>query len=145
MHETDARFHAVDFGAECAAAPDDLKYLFNDYESLAWRRRRHEREAMLGELLRRAGGAYAQFAENKTSFARRDSRLSVLQTELLEIGVRTRKASVSAVRVDGLWFDELFWLRVLAAVATFIGSIFAAQSFRAAVGDHMSSAFEPAP
>jgi hypothetical protein len=36
IHEADSRFNAVDFGAERAQAPDDLKCLFDDHESVAW-------------------------------------------------------------------------------------------------------------
>jgi hypothetical protein len=131
LHEEDPRHHAVDFQAERESAPEDLKHLFDEYESLAWRRRRHELQATMTELLQRAGGAYAHL---------RSSAESTLMTE-----VRTRNRKQSAVRTDGVWFDHLFWFRVTAAVATFIASIFAAQSFRATVGEHSSGAHEPAP
>jgi hypothetical protein len=41
VHEQDTRFHRVDFGKELDEAPDDLKHLFDTYESIAFRTYAH--------------------------------------------------------------------------------------------------------
>lgn len=54
MHETGARHGAFDF-AEAAEAPVDVAELLETHESLPWRRRRFEQEAILNELVRTSG------------------------------------------------------------------------------------------
>jgi hypothetical protein len=54
IHESDARFGAYDFYAEQMAAPADLKFLTDAYESLPFRRRGYERDAMLQSVIERA-------------------------------------------------------------------------------------------
>ena len=54
-HETDPRFGHFCFSADKAAAPTDLQALLDDCESLPFRRREYERQAMLEEII----GAFA--------------------------------------------------------------------------------------
>jgi hypothetical protein len=90
VHEQDVRHNAVDFAVEKERTPDDLKFLFDDIESIPWRRRAFERQAMLQELLRRAGADYISQYHKTTR------------------PVRTEKR-VSAVSPHALFFDEHRW------------------------------------
>eukprot|EP00935_MAST-01C_sp_MAST-1C-sp1_P001198 g1198.t1 len=102
FHEQDARFHAVNFGAEKDAAPDDLKHLFDDIESIAWRRRKFERQAVLNECMRRAGTAYEQYFAQCSENEKRDPAL-----------VRPKRRAerrVSVMSPHSLWVkDRFFW------------------------------------
>ena len=55
IHESDARFGAYDFYEEQTKAPEDLKFLTEAHESLPFRRRGYERDAMLQSVIERAG------------------------------------------------------------------------------------------
>jgi hypothetical protein len=56
VHESDARFGgAFDFGAAYATAPDDLKEVISNHESLPFRRRGYERDGMLRNMIKMAG------------------------------------------------------------------------------------------
>ena len=56
MHETDDRHHAFDFSAdEVQQAPADVSEIFMTHESLPFRRRRFEQDAILAELIRTSG------------------------------------------------------------------------------------------
>jgi hypothetical protein len=55
VHESDARFGAYDFYEEQTKAPEDLKFLTDAHESLPFRRRGYERDAMLQSVIERAG------------------------------------------------------------------------------------------
>jgi hypothetical protein len=54
IHESDARFGAYDFYEEQTKAPEDLKFLTEAHESLPFRRRGYERDAMLQSVIERA-------------------------------------------------------------------------------------------
>ena len=47
VHETEGAHGKFDFASEKAAAPADLRAVLDDTESIAYRRRDHERNAML--------------------------------------------------------------------------------------------------
>jgi hypothetical protein len=83
IHEQDPRHDAVDFGLERGRAPDDLKFLFDDIESIPWRRRAFERQAMLQELLRRAGSAYTTQYNKRRRPTRTERAMSVLSPHAL--------------------------------------------------------------
>jgi hypothetical protein len=51
VHETDARHGAFDFGKEKAETPMDLHHLFDDIESIPFRRKSYERSAMLDFIM----------------------------------------------------------------------------------------------
>jgi len=55
IHESDARFGAYDFYEEQTKAPEDLKFLTEANESLPFRRRGYERDAMLQSVIECAG------------------------------------------------------------------------------------------
>ena len=56
MHETDGRHGAFDFGAdEVKHAPPGIGSLLLNNESLPWRRRRFEQDAILAELIKASG------------------------------------------------------------------------------------------
>jgi hypothetical protein len=55
IHESDARFGAYDFYGEQIKAPEDLKFLTEANESLPFRRRGYERDAMLQSVIERVG------------------------------------------------------------------------------------------
>ena len=55
MHETENVHGKFDFAAEKAACPEDLRHIFSDIESIAYRRRDHERNAMLVKVADAAG------------------------------------------------------------------------------------------
>jgi hypothetical protein len=55
IHESDARFGAYDFYEEQTKAPEDLKFLTDAHESLPFRRRGYERDAMLQSVIEHAG------------------------------------------------------------------------------------------
>merc|ERR1712151_270487 len=54
LHEEDASRGAFNFTKELAEAPEDIRELVKSIESLPWRRRRHERDAVLKEIIARA-------------------------------------------------------------------------------------------
>lgn len=58
VHETDDRHGKFDFGA--ADAPEDMEHLLVDTESIPWRRRSYEQEAIFAELERRAKKAASE-------------------------------------------------------------------------------------
>ena len=55
MHETDERHGAFDFGEVNRQALPDMTELLETHESIPWRRRRFEQDAILAELIRTAG------------------------------------------------------------------------------------------
>ena len=55
VHETENVHGKFDFAAEKAACPEDLRHIFSDIESIAYRRRDHERNAMLVKVADAAG------------------------------------------------------------------------------------------
>ena len=60
--ETEGTHGRFDFGSEKAAAPEDLRFVLDDYESVAYRRRDHERTAMLMKVIGLVPG-YAELLE----------------------------------------------------------------------------------
>ena len=54
--EDDARHGKADVALEKSRAPADLKHLLDDVEFIAYRRRAHESEAMVRELVKRIAG-----------------------------------------------------------------------------------------
>ena len=106
MHEQDPRFHAVDFEHERRQAPPDLQHLFEDHESIAWRRRKFERQAVLMELMRRAGPAsYEEHFRRRCELEAKDP------TQKQPRGRGERRMSVIAP--ESLWLnDTFFWYRV---------------------------------
>eukprot|EP00935_MAST-01C_sp_MAST-1C-sp1_P002075 g2075.t1 len=60
VHEEDARHGRFDFAKEKAAAPDDLRFVFDRHESIPYRRRDWERRAMLTTIINRGGLAEAK-------------------------------------------------------------------------------------
>ena len=63
VHETEGAHGKVDFASEKAAAPEDLRFVLGDYESVAYRRRDHERNAMLMKVIGSVPG-YAELLES---------------------------------------------------------------------------------
>ena len=55
MHESDGRHGAFDFGSESSQAPPDMAELLEAHESIPWRRRRFEQDAILHELIKNSG------------------------------------------------------------------------------------------
>ena len=107
LHETDHRFNAVDFAEEQDQTPDDLKFIFDEIESIAWRRRNFERKSMLEELLNRTGPQY------KRHFEQRE------QDRELQKQQRTERR-VSAITTKAMWFNELVYFRIGLAINTSI-------------------------
>jgi hypothetical protein len=83
VHEQDPRHSAVDFGLERERAPADLKFLFDDVESIPWRRRAFERQAMIQELLRRAGSSYITQYNKRSRRVRTETRVSTISPHAL--------------------------------------------------------------
>lgn len=118
LHEQDARFHAVDFAKEKAAAPGDLKKVFDDVESVPWRRRAFERDAVLHELCRRAGADYEEHFVQRRKREHDASRLSRNQS--------SRRCS--AVSAQASWFDTKYcWFRVLFTLHITLASLYSAR------------------
>ena len=63
VHETEGAHGRFDFVSEKAAAPDDLRSVLEDVESVAYRRRDHERNAMLTKVIGLVPG-YAELLES---------------------------------------------------------------------------------
>eukprot|EP01043_Picozoa_sp_COSAG02_P048046 COSAG02_NODE_4674_length_5106_cov_9.921310_5_plen_323_part_01 len=55
IKEDDDRHGRANFAEERAAAPDDLKHLYDEVEFISYRRREHEVRAMIAELMSRGG------------------------------------------------------------------------------------------
>ena len=55
IHEQDIRHGAFDFALEVEAAPEWIQQLLENHESLPWRRRAFERQAVLDRLCEVAG------------------------------------------------------------------------------------------
>ncbi len=49
------RHHAFDFEEELKEAPEDLKKLVQNHDSIPWRRKGFERKGVLDQIIRRAG------------------------------------------------------------------------------------------
>jgi hypothetical protein len=77
--------------------------IFDEIESISWRRRGFERKAMLEELLQRAGPLY------KEHFVRREKLLQQPQDR-----------KISTISPTSMWFDKLFYFRLALAVVTCI-------------------------
>ena len=80
----------------------------DDNESITWRRKKYERQAMLGELLLRAGPHY------KKHFQKREEQLNQK---------RAPERRVSAITGNAMWFNEFFYLRLALAVNTAIAGL----------------------
>eukprot|EP00935_MAST-01C_sp_MAST-1C-sp1_P000028 g28.t1 len=80
IHESDARHGAYDFYAEQLAAPDDLKYLTDLHESMAFRRRGYERDALLSAVVERAG--FGGLVQQREGAQEQKQRLAALPSEL---------------------------------------------------------------
>eukprot|EP00935_MAST-01C_sp_MAST-1C-sp1_P001841 g1841.t1 len=65
IHESDPRHNSFDFYKEQMAAPDDLKFLTDEHESMAFRRRGYERDALLHAVIEKAG--YKELMETAAS------------------------------------------------------------------------------
>ena len=121
IHEQDSRFHAVDFGSEKNASPDDLKHLFDDHESIPWRRRKFERQAVLSELMRRAGASFEQYFEQCIENEKRDPTLAPKK--------RRAERRVSVMSPESLWLqDGYFWYRVAVSANSAVAAMFAAST-----------------
>ena len=105
MHLKPQRF---DFGEGRDSCPGDLKSLLDDNESITWRRKKHERQAMLGELLLRAGPNY------KKHFQKREEQLSYR---------RAPERRVSAITGKAMWFNQYFYFRLALAVNTAVACL----------------------
>eukprot|EP00935_MAST-01C_sp_MAST-1C-sp1_P002801 g2801.t1 len=79
-HESDARHGAYDFYAEQMAAPEDLKHLTDKYESLAFRRRGYERDALLWSVIEVAG--FKELIDKDTAGAGEQQQLATLPKAL---------------------------------------------------------------
>eukprot|EP00935_MAST-01C_sp_MAST-1C-sp1_P002419 g2419.t1 len=79
-HETDARHGAYDFYAEQQSAPDDLKHITDENESMAFRRRGYERDALLQAIIERAG--YLDLIEVENAQHEQKQPLASLPQEL---------------------------------------------------------------
>ena len=93
-----------DFGKAKSSCPGDLKSLLDDNESITWRRKRHERRAMLEELLHRAGPSY------RKHFQKREELSSQRRTSAVR--------RVSVITSQALWFNQHFYLRLALALNT---------------------------
>ena len=54
IHESDDRHHPFDFASEVGKAPTWLQEIIQNHESLPWRRRGFERDAVVDQLIARA-------------------------------------------------------------------------------------------
>jgi hypothetical protein len=99
LHEQDQRFHAVDFAHEKSSAPADLKYIFDDLESIAWRRRSFERDAMLHELCHRAGEHYEEHY-----IQRRKTEVDLTRSQ--QRGAVRRCSAVDQISTGAGWFQK---------------------------------------
>ena len=83
------------------------------YESIAWRRRRFERQAVLREIMGRIGDNYSDH------FQRRVSIVEMKRNSMAADGT-LRQRLVSVVSPESLWFNNLYWFRVLLAINTLV-------------------------
>ena len=125
LHETDGRFNPCDFGEERAAAPDDLKHLFDDHESLPFARRDYARRAMLAEMMKRAGPEYEEYLSSTATTA--------------TAAAAQRRRRVSAVEVA--WQDGYKWIRLFTLLSVCGGAIVAVQNLRAQLGEQSDGGF----
>eukprot|EP00935_MAST-01C_sp_MAST-1C-sp1_P001090 g1090.t1 len=73
-------FISYDFYAEQMAAPDDLKFLTDQYESMAFRRRGYERDALLQAVIERAN--FQDLVESEGAERGQEQRLATLPEDL---------------------------------------------------------------
>jgi hypothetical protein len=114
IHEQDPRFHPCDFATERANAPSDLKPLFDNHESISWRRRAFERTSTLNECMRRAGPSY------EAHFTRRAGEQDKKKAKRTE-------QRVSMISRDALWLDPWVWFRVVLAIRIINGCVHSAK------------------
>ena len=80
-----------------------------DHKSIAWRRRKFERQAMLAECMRRAGTAYEEYFEKCSQNEKRDPTLASQK--------RRAERRVSVMSPQSLWMqDGFFWYRVAVTI-----------------------------
>ena len=78
IHEAEGAHGRFDFAAEKAVTPDDLRFVLEDYESVAYRRRDHERNAMLMKVI----GSVPGYAELLAAAKEEASTLAVIPPEV---------------------------------------------------------------
>ena len=134
IHETDQRFNAIDFGEEKAHAPEDLKQIFDSYESVAWRRRRHERQAALLEIMSRANPKYRKHFER---------RVSIVQQTRASMTTQFREQrNISVISPESLWFNNLYWFRVMLAINVLVACLWQADWQRCMSSDREKTLME---
>jgi hypothetical protein len=102
-----------DFGKDRESCPNDFKSkLLDDIEAITWRRKGHERRAMLEELLKRAD----------PSFKKRFD----LQEEVGAQG-RTPERRFSAITRKAMWLNDKVYYRIALAVNTSIACMWQAK------------------
>eukprot|EP00935_MAST-01C_sp_MAST-1C-sp1_P002365 g2365.t1 len=108
IHESDARHGAYDFYAEQLSAPPDLQHLTDENESMAFRRRGYERDALLQAVIDRVG--YKDLAGD--AHEEQKQQLATLPEELARFDLeRYRDRPVQTVLVELLLLpreDERF-------------------------------------
>ena len=78
VHETEGAHGKFDFASEKAATPEDLRAVLDDYESVAYRRRDHERNAMLMKVV----GSVPGYTELLESAKEQASTLAAIPPEV---------------------------------------------------------------
>ena len=80
IHESDVRHNPYDFCAEAESAPPDLKLLTIENESMAFRRRGYERDALLQAVIERAN--FTDLIDTPHSREQEKQQLATLPEEL---------------------------------------------------------------
>lgn len=78
-HEEDERHGKCDFGKEAGLAPDDLKPMLANNESIPWRRRNFEQDGVLDHLLTKLPRSAVQAARDRSDERKRQEAVATDQ------------------------------------------------------------------
>ena len=95
MHEEDERHGKCDFGKEAGLAPDDLKPMLANNESIPWRRRKFEQDGVLDHLLTKLPRSAIRAARGRSDERKRQ--------EAAAIAHRRQASELAVSKETGAW------------------------------------------
>jgi hypothetical protein len=144
IHETDERHGNFNFTVGMQEAPEHLKYILEDYESIPWRRRTWERQGVLRMIVEHTKDKkWLQFHDQqrrllaKLHMGRRKSFLDEMSGTMSAqdpsgtADSSKRGSLVAEVTIDHkLSFARTFWIRLLIAISVTYACLWSVFSVR---------------
>jgi hypothetical protein len=124
VHETDSRHGEFDFGGGISEAPDDLKFLLEDQESVPWRRRQWERDHVLRMVMERTNRPrYVKYYDSQRQLlrsmqrGRQHSFIGMMNGDEMDRRPNGRKSMLPTRAGDrSMAFKETFYIRLAIAI-----------------------------